>query len=157
MSLATRKPVFGGFWLKPACLLPTATGWSLEILDLASISIILPRQRTTKTLIRLHIRAGWSASLLDTYDINRFSHDVAQMVSSIFFEIATHIRLYFRNGMMTLHTTNWMLCNTWLYDFYDIAFWHWISMILDKDYITWQRCKISLPDYCMCFKRCIKY
>ena len=43
----------------------------------ASIGIILPRQRTTKTLIKLHRCAGWSAPLLFAYGINRFSHDEA--------------------------------------------------------------------------------
>ena len=38
---------------------------------------LLSRQRTTKALIRLRGCAGWSASLLFTYDKNRLSHDVA--------------------------------------------------------------------------------
>ena len=53
MSLITRKPVFGIFdqiGLKPACL-ATETSYSLEILDIASESILLSKQRTTKTLI----------------------------------------------------------------------------------------------------------
>ena len=40
--------------------------------------IILSRQRTTKVLIKLHRRAGWSAPLLLAYD--RFSHDVAHII-----------------------------------------------------------------------------
>ena len=50
---------------------------SLEILNLASIGIILSRQWTTKALIRLRGCAGWSAPLLFAYCINRFSHDIA--------------------------------------------------------------------------------
>ena len=42
--------------LKPACS-ATETSYSLEILDLASIYIILSKQRTTKALIRLHVCA----------------------------------------------------------------------------------------------------
>ena len=38
---------------------------------------LLSRQRTTKALIRLRGFAGWSASLLFTYDKNRVSHDSA--------------------------------------------------------------------------------
>ena len=56
-------------------LLSTSQG--LEILDIASRCIILSRWRTTKTVIRLHGCAGWSAPLLFAYGKNRFSHDVA--------------------------------------------------------------------------------
>ena len=38
---------------------------------------ILPRQWTTKALIRLRRWARWSAPLLFAYGINRFSHDMA--------------------------------------------------------------------------------
>ena len=62
--------------LKPACS-ATETSYSLEMMDLASIHIILSRQRTTKMKIRLRGCAGWSASLLFAYGINRFSHDAA--------------------------------------------------------------------------------
>ena len=64
--------------LKPACS-ASETSYSLEILDSASIDIILSRQCTTKTLIILHRCAGWSVSLLVGYGINRFCHDMAQM------------------------------------------------------------------------------
>ena len=46
----------------------------------ASRGIILSRQRTTKTLIRLRGCAGWSAPLLFAYGINRFSDDMAQII-----------------------------------------------------------------------------
>ena len=52
---------------------------SLEISALASRGITLSRQRTTKVLIRLRRCAGWSASLLFAYCINRFSHEVAHI------------------------------------------------------------------------------
>ena len=45
---------------------------SFEILDLASIGIILSKQRTTKALIRLRGCAGCSASLLFAYGKTRF-------------------------------------------------------------------------------------
>ena len=83
MSLVTRKPVFGVFdqvRLKPACL-AAETSWRLEISDIETGDIILSRKRTTKVLIRLHGCAGWSAPLLFTYGINRFSHDEAQIIS----------------------------------------------------------------------------
>ena len=64
--------------LKPACS-ATETSYYLGILDSASIGIILSRQRTTKALIRLPGCADWSAPLLFAYEINRFSHDVAQL------------------------------------------------------------------------------
>ena len=48
---------------KLACSV-TETIWSLEIVDLASIGIILSKQWTTKVLIRLGRCAGWSAPLL---------------------------------------------------------------------------------------------
>ena len=66
LSLVTRKPVFGVFdqaTLKPACS-ASETSQGLEISAIASRGIILFRQRTTKALIRLRGRAGWSAPLL---------------------------------------------------------------------------------------------
>ena len=78
MSLVTRKPVFGfaiRLRLKPAC---SATGTSKN-LKVVSVASIFSRQWTTKALIRLRIRAGWSASLLFAYSINRVSHGVAQI------------------------------------------------------------------------------
>ena len=54
-SHVTRKPVFGVFdqvRLKQICL-AKETCYSLEILAVASIGIILSKQRTTKGLIRL--------------------------------------------------------------------------------------------------------
>ena len=80
-SLVTRKPVFGVLdqaTFKPACS-ASKTSLSLEILDLASIAIILSRQRTTKVLIRMHGCAGCSAALLFAYGKNRFSHDVVHI------------------------------------------------------------------------------
>ena len=44
-------------------------GWSLDLNRCV--------QRTIKVLIRLDGCTGWSASLLFTYDTNRFFHDVA--------------------------------------------------------------------------------
>ena len=67
--------------LKPACL-ATETSYSLEISDLASIGIILPRQWKTKALIRLRGCTGWSSPLLFAYGKNRFSRDVAQLFLS---------------------------------------------------------------------------
>ena len=66
-----RKPVFGvcdEVRLKPACS-ATETSQGLEILDIASIDIILSKQRITKALIRLR---GC-----------RFSHDVAHITSKV--------------------------------------------------------------------------
>ena len=53
----------------------------LEISDIEIRDITLSRQRTTKTLFRLCGCAGWSAPLVFTYGINRFSHDLAQVES----------------------------------------------------------------------------
>ena len=77
-----RKPVFEVFnqvRLKPAYS-ATETSKSLEILDLASIGIILSKQRTTKALIRLCGCAGWSAPLLFPYSKSRFWHDMAYFI-----------------------------------------------------------------------------
>ena len=81
MSPVTRKPVFGvcdQVRLEPACS-ATETSLRLEISDIETKDIILSRQWTTKSLIRLRGCAGWSASLLFAYGINRFSHDKAHM------------------------------------------------------------------------------
>ena len=81
MSLVTRKSVFG-VWdqvrHKPACAATEAI-WRLDISDIETGDIILPRQRTIKVLIRLRGCVGWSAPLLFAHGINRFSHDVAQI------------------------------------------------------------------------------
>ena len=74
MSLVTRKPVAGVLdqvRLKPACKATEAV---------VSRGIILSRQRTTKVLIRVHGCVGWSAPLLFAHVINRFSHDLAQLI-----------------------------------------------------------------------------
>ena len=55
---------------KPTCS-ATETSYNLETLDIASIHIILSKQRTTKVLIRLRECAGWSAPLLFAYGIRR--------------------------------------------------------------------------------------
>ena len=77
----TGKSVFGvcdQVKLKPACS-ETQASWSLEI-SITSRGIILSKQRTTKALNRLRGCAVWSALLLFAYSINRFSHDVADIV-----------------------------------------------------------------------------
>ena len=83
LSYVMRKPVFGRKErLGPACS-ATETSYSPEILDTASIGIILSRQWRTKALIRLHGCAVWSVPLLFAYDKNRFSYKVAHLVLSI--------------------------------------------------------------------------
>ena len=64
---------------KPACS-ATETSSILEISAIASWGIILSKQRKTKALIRLQGCAGWSAHLLFSYGINRFSHDVVHLL-----------------------------------------------------------------------------
>ena len=62
--------------LKPACSAEeTNKIKSLGMLGIATIGIILSRQRIKKMLIRL----CWSASLLFAYGINRFSHEMTQL------------------------------------------------------------------------------
>ena len=81
LSHGTRKSVLevcDQLRLKPACS-ADETGQGLQILAITSRDIILSRQWTTKMLIRLRRCAGWSAPLLFTYGINRFSHDMAQV------------------------------------------------------------------------------
>ena len=82
MCLVKRKPVFGVFEqvrLKPASA-ATEASYRLEILDIETGYIILSRQWTIKVLIRLRRCEGWSAPLLVAYGINRFSHDVTQVL-----------------------------------------------------------------------------
>ena len=84
MSLFTTKPVFGvcdQVSLKPACS-ATEASYSLGILNLASIGIILSRQRTTKVLIRLRGCAGWSAYLLFAYGKKKKKQQKKKQVSS---------------------------------------------------------------------------
>ena len=84
LSPITRKPVFGVFnqvRQKPACAATEARS-RLEISDIETRSIILSKQRTTKALIRMRRGAGWSAPLLFKYGKNRFSHDMAHLLST---------------------------------------------------------------------------
>ena len=79
------KPAFGIFdrvRLKPACSI-TEVSQSHEIAHIETKAIVLFRQRTTKALIRLRSCAGWSAPLLFSYGISRFSHNVAHMTTYI--------------------------------------------------------------------------
>ena len=50
--------------------------------DTETRDIIQSRQRTAKALIRLRGRAGLSAHLLFAYGKNRFSNDVARIISN---------------------------------------------------------------------------
>ena len=59
---------FDQLTFKPACS-ATEASWNLETLDIASMHIILSKQRKTKVLIRLCGCAGWSAPLLFVYGI----------------------------------------------------------------------------------------
>ena len=85
LSHITRKPVFltrydsnPGRYDRPA-FSATEASYSLGISDIETRGIILSRQPITKMPIRLREYAGWSASLLFAYGINRFSRDVAQL------------------------------------------------------------------------------
>ena len=75
--------VFDQVRLKPVCS-ATEARWRLEISDILLyyiiIDIILSRQRTRKVLIRLPGCTGWSAPLLFTYGLNRFSPDMSQIL-----------------------------------------------------------------------------
>ena len=81
ISLVMKNPVFGVFDKVGLKLSSSATenSYTLEILDLASIGIILSEQQTTKALISLHWCTGWSAPFLFAYRINRFFHGVAHL------------------------------------------------------------------------------
>ena len=82
MSYVMRKPVFGVFdqvRLKPACSASEAS-YSHEILDLASIGIILSRQRTTKAQISLR---GCEQQRRRSACADGFSHDVAHIATRI--------------------------------------------------------------------------
>ena len=69
LSHITRKCIFGDF--RPGKVQTSLLSYSynLETLDRASIYSILPKQRTTKVLIRLRGCTGWSALLLFAYAI----------------------------------------------------------------------------------------
>ena len=51
-------------------------------MNIKYLDIRRPRQRITRTLIRLRGRAGWFASFLFAYDINRFCHASAHLTVS---------------------------------------------------------------------------
>ena len=65
-SLVATKPVFGvsdKMRFKPACS-ATETSLKIEISLVASLDMVLSKQRSTKALIRLRGWAGWSAPML---------------------------------------------------------------------------------------------
>ena len=71
-----RKPVFGAFTIMLDSNWPAQQqnfAGNIEILDLASIGIILCKLRTTKAPIQ-------TPPLLFAYGINRFSHDMAHKI-----------------------------------------------------------------------------
>ena len=79
MSHVTRKPVLGvcdQYRLKPA-FSATEAGKSHGFAGVATIDIILSRQRITEMLIRLRRWSGWFS--LFAHGMNSFSHDVAQI------------------------------------------------------------------------------
>ena len=67
MDLDATKPAFGvsdEVIQKPACS-ATETGYKNSELSLAaSLDMLLSNKRITNVLIRLHLRAGWTAPLL---------------------------------------------------------------------------------------------
>ena len=69
LSFVTRKPAFGVFGQVKFKLVCSAkiSSQRLGISDIEIRCVVLSRQRLTKTMIRLHGFAGWSASLFFSY------------------------------------------------------------------------------------------
>ena len=100
LSLIMRKPIFRMYdheRLKPTCS-ATQTSKSHEIAKEETGVIILPRQQTTKALIRLCGCAGWSAPLLFAYGKNGVSHDVAHLIYCHIYIICLSTSFLLRNG-----------------------------------------------------------
>ena len=85
----------------------TEARYRLEISDLETKGIILSRLWTTNAMIRLRGCQGWSAPLLFAYGINRFSHDVAQIIwKTPIFSSSQHflsIHMYINCKMFSFH------------------------------------------------------
>ena len=74
----------------------------------ASRGIILSRQQTAKVLIRLRRSAGWSAPLLFAYGINRFSHDMAHILRTLFsYHGSFSIWATSRENLFSGYVTRW--------------------------------------------------
>ena len=81
MDLIATKPTFGGsekVRFKVACS-AIETSQKTEILQVASLDMVLSNKRITKVLIRLHRCAGWSMPLLFAHPVDRFSCIEAQI------------------------------------------------------------------------------
>ena len=76
----------------------------IEISDLKTRDIILSRQRIAKALIRLRGCAGWSAPLMFAYGKNRFSHDVAQIKTSISRKLVGSMSFFY---LLTIFNSMW--------------------------------------------------
>ena len=80
----SRQKLSSGLWTRQVSNRPSQLqrlARVLESLNLASVGIIVSRERTTKALNRLRTCAGWSVPLLFAYDKNVFSHDVTHIMA----------------------------------------------------------------------------
>ena len=104
--------------LQPACS-ATEASMRLEILVTETRDITLPRQRTTKALIRLRGCADWSAPLL-------FAHDVRHVficLSGCHSEccmILIFLDLFYKYS----HTSCICLLSLLFYSYFTLAIWH---------------------------------
>ena len=109
LSLVPRKPVFGvcdQVKLIPACS-ATETSQRFEIWDIEARGIILPKQRTTKVLIRLRGCTGWSAPFCSHIAWTGFL-----MMWLFYFDSAKFIQSFWSHAMHSSasSTTSLFLC-----------------------------------------------
>ena len=87
----------------------------LETLGLATIGIILAKQRTTQLLIRLCACTVWTEPLLFTYDINRFSHYVTHLIPNMVtfktFNPKWHFRGWVQDRRSLCYFSTFMICH----------------------------------------------
>ena len=99
----------GFLWLHCMRHVMNTSPWTCsKISAVATISIVLSRQRTIKMLIRMHGCADWPASLLDEYDLNRFSHDLSFWLNACIL----HDTVHYQELILTCYLiTNDAICN----------------------------------------------
>ena len=103
--------IFKQVRFKPACS-ATEASRNLETLDIWSRHIILPMQRTTKVLIRLHRCAGWSAPLLFAYGIIHVfawpgpANKVRKISHKLKFNVLNELTSYTNNGFYSSLISN---------------------------------------------------
>ena len=110
--------------------------------DIETRDIRLSRQQTTKALIRLHGCTGWSAPLF-AYGLNKFSHDVAHILTALFLRTIISILSIMKTLLYTLVIVLTFIQWSWIK-------YGWIMVINYEALIWWQIWKLVMHKSTLC-------